>query len=221
MNFEMWWINQEIRVEWAKSEAYKIWQAATSEAQAEIQELREALDSCSLDFASNMYDNRQLQQQLEVERKTMAAIDKELRGKVCDPDPVKPIWNGPAYFTETTYGLVSGIHRERNLLQQQLRNKDEQLAAAQARIVHLIAILADESTDYQDWVKLKEQSDISALRQHEIAYGVKLLEKTASVFDTWETTADMSSRIFLKDSYSSAAKVLREAAAELAEGKTI
>jgi hypothetical protein len=45
----------------------------------------------------------------------LGAIDKALRGKVNDPDPLPPILPG-AFSVETTYGLVAGILRERDQL---------------------------------------------------------------------------------------------------------
>lgn len=45
----------------------------------------------------------------------LGVIDKALRGKVNDPDPLPPILPG-AFSVETTYGLVAGILRERDQL---------------------------------------------------------------------------------------------------------
>lgn len=51
----------------------------------------------------------------EQQAKTIAAIDKQLRGHVNDPDPLPSIMPG-ALQIETTYGLVAGIRRERDQL---------------------------------------------------------------------------------------------------------
>lgn len=51
---------------------------------------------------------------------TLQKIDELLRGKVCDPDPVKPMFHGGLLHT-TTYGLVSGLLRDRDALKAEIR----------------------------------------------------------------------------------------------------
>ena len=60
----------------------------------------------------------------ESQAKTIAAIDKHLRGYVNDPDPLPPIMPG-ALQVDTTYGLVAGIRRERDQLKAERDNLRE------------------------------------------------------------------------------------------------
>jgi hypothetical protein len=66
--------------------------------------------------------------------KALLAIDQALRGRVNDPDPlpVHPL----AAVTDTTYGLVAGLLRERDKLKQELATLRNNCAKNDAEIQH-------------------------------------------------------------------------------------
>jgi hypothetical protein len=94
---------------------------------AEIERLRTA-EGAAMTYKAGMEN---VAQQRDEIKKSLDAIDKELRGKVNDPDPLRPIFPGAASFT-TTYGLVAGIRRERDQLKAELKRQSLQFKEWQA-----------------------------------------------------------------------------------------
>lgn len=87
---------------------------------AEIDRLRTA-EGDAMTYKAGMENVAQQREEL---KKSLDAIDKDLRGRVNDPDPLRPIFPGAASFT-TTYGLVAGIRRERDKLKAEVARSTE------------------------------------------------------------------------------------------------
>lgn len=113
--------------------------------------ITKALEATSRDW-------RATEGQAQASAATLEAIDKILRGNVCDPDPLKPMLPG-AVSVSTTYGLVAGLFREVQKLRAQLADSTapaaptaQSLTSGGAHDEHadLIGFLEDLRPSYSD-----------------------------------------------------------------------
>lgn len=88
----------------------------------EGQQYKDERDALREDLAAIIANRNDLKQRLTAAeqrnaelKKQLDSIDNHLRGNVNDPDPLPPILPG-AFSRTTTYGLVSGLRRERDYL---------------------------------------------------------------------------------------------------------
>jgi len=117
-----------------------IWVDVANRAESKLTEKDKEIERLTLDtkvFEAHYVHESELKKaesELAEIKKAIKEIDKLLRNNINDPEPLKPVWFGGLLAT-TTYGLVAGIVRERDKLEEQLAAMREKMKGLRKFII--------------------------------------------------------------------------------------